>query len=323
MRDRFLIAAALALLAIPAFAAAAKATPVFELRVESTQGTLEPGTFYASRRGGIPAGQETAAGSCARGSGRHVIPGRTAMSLLGAAARASASLRPVWVVEDEFGRRVCRVDRFLERDTPFTGWLFRVNHEAPPMAADLSELGRGDQVLWVFANFGTGENTGDELVLRAPVRAQPGPVDVRVGAFAFDGSKAPAPDGTVVTGGASPATTVGGVATVTLTPGTQVLRAVGPGSAPDEIPSNRLSACAATQVEDCPATRGRRVVGSNRADRLRGRGGPDRIRSRGGRDRIYVRGGGSDRVDCGKGRDRVIADAGDVLRRCERRSIGT
>jgi len=147
MRDRFLLAGAIALLATSAAAATAPAAPVFKLRVESTQGTLDPGTFYASRRGGIPAGQETAGGSCARASGRHTVAGRTALGLLGAASRAAAALRPLWVVEDEFGRRVCRVGDFVERDSPFTGWLFRVNHEAPPMAADLRAIDRGDQVL--------------------------------------------------------------------------------------------------------------------------------------------------------------------------------
>ena len=146
---------------------------------------------------------------------------------------------------------------------------------------------------------------------------------MHVDAYSFDGSRDAAPDGTVVNGGVSPATTVGGVAAVTLTPGSRFLRAVGPGSAAEEIPSNRASVCVAADLDDCPAVRGRRIVGTNRADRLRGRGGPDSIRSRGGRDRVYVRGGGVDRVHCGKGRDRVIADTGDILRRCERRLIDT
>jgi len=303
---------------------AAIGSTVVPLRVEGTGKTLDKGTSYAAIGVRIPLAGET----CARIPGRAGVKGATAMGLLGSASLAFKPLRPLRVVEDEFGRRICRVDQFTETDSPFTGWLYRVNHRAPTVAADLKRVRPKDQVLWYFANFGNGVNTGDELFLKAPVRTTPGTFTVRVLAYAFDGGVAPAPDGTVVNGGDAPATTTNGTATVTVAqPGRHALRARGPGVMPDEIPSQRLSVCVATDLDECPAKRGRTIVGSNRADALRGTFGGDRIRARGGRDaivaragddRIKVRKGGRDRVDCGGGDDVVRVSRGDrVASDCE------
>jgi len=325
MRERFRAAAASALAAIAitaVWAGPAQATPVFSLRIEAPGATLDPGTFYAvprsvlALRGTV---NDPASGVCVPSTGRHEIDGRTALGLVASAAQARGSLRPLLVAEDSFGRRVCRVAEAIERDVPsFSGWLFRNDHVAPPLSAELVAIDKRTEVLWVFADFGTGANTGDELVLSAPARTLPGLIQVSVTSIAFDGISAPAPDGTVITGGASAAITVGGVATVPVAEGETELRAVGPGPVPDEIPSAPQSLCVSAELDDCPEERGRTIIGTNGKDRLKGSPGPDRIRARGGDDKVKVKGGGEDFVHCGKGKDVVIADEDDRLKRCDR-----
>jgi hypothetical protein len=311
-------AAAIALAAWVCTAGSASATPTYSLRVEAPGQTLDPGTFYAVRDPlGAQRGETTAAGDCVRAPGDLQVGGRTALGLAVAASNGNGALRPLLVVEDSFGKRVCRIDGFNETDTPFTGWLYRVNHVAPEMSAELRSIQPPDEVLWVFANFGTGENSGDELVLSGPFRATPGAVQVSVAAISFDGNRTAAPDGTVITGGTTPATTAGGVATVPVTAGRTTLRAVGPGPAPTQIPSNELPLCVAANISDCPPVPGRRIVGTNLADKFKGTGAPDQIRTRGGKDGVRVGGGSTDKVDCGGGKDKVIADESDRVKHCE------
>ena len=319
MRRRIALAGALALVASQIAAATALATPTYQLRVEAPGATLDPGTRYSVRNViQAPRGVLTGSGTCVRGPGKVTLAGRTAMGLFASAANGRKRLRPLYIAESGFGRRVCRSGPFTETDSPFSGWLFRHNHAAPPFSAELIELRKTDEVLWVFANFGSGENTGDELVLRAPARTQPGLVRVTVEAITFDGVTKPAPNGTIVIGGNAPVTTVGGAALVPLRDGRHVLRAF-PGSAgPTDIPSNLAKLCAKQRVKTCPKAPGRRFVGTNKRDNLKGTKGPDKIWARGGKDKIRVRGGGKDRVNCGKGKDVVIADKKDKVRRCER-----
>lgn len=315
---RFLVAGAVTLAAILSTAGAASATPAYNLRVEAPGTTVDPGSFYAVRDPiGTQRGELQSAGNCVRAPGDIPVGGRTALGLAASAANAAAALRPLLIVEDSFGKRICRINGFNETDTPFTGWLYRVNHVAPPLSAELVLIRPTDQVLWVFANFGTGANTGDELVMRGPFRAAPGTIQVQVQAVSFDGAVSPAPDGTVITGGTSSATTAGGIATVAVNQST-TLRAVGPGSAPTEIPSNQLPLCVRANPQDCPPVPGKRIVGTNLRDNLKGGGGPDRIRTRGGKDKVRVKGGSADRVDCGKGKDVVIVDPTDRIKNCEK-----
>jgi hypothetical protein len=321
---RFLAAGAVTLAAMLSTAGSASATPAYNLRVEAPGATVDPGTYYAVRDPiGAQRGETPTSGTCVRAAGDITLGGRTALGLAASAANASAALRPLLIVEDSFGKRICRIDGFNETDTPFTGWLFRVNHMAPTTSAELVPIKTTDQILWVFANFGTGANTGDELVLTGPFRSVPGAVQVSVSAVTFDGVTKPAPDGTVVTGGSAPATTVAGAATVPVSAST-TLRAVGPGAAPTEIPSNDLPLCVGPTLEECPAVPGKRIVGTNLRDKFKGGGGPDRIRTRGGKDKVRVIGGSADRVDCGSGKDVLIADSEDRFKHCEKvRGTGT
>ena len=65
-----------------------------------------------------------------------------------------------------------------------------------------------------------------------------------------------------------------------------------------------------------------RVGGAGGNDRLQGGAARDRFRAGRGDDRIIADDGERDIVRCGKGNDHVRADFEDVLRRCERGSIG-
>ena len=297
-----------------AFAAipAAASDPAPLLRVEGPAKLLDPGTAYVTGTESLPAATDA---GCRRTSDRHRVPGATALGLLGSAFETQRALRPLGIAEDEFGLRVCRMGPHVETDTPFSGWLYRVNHRSPPVAASLRKVGSDDEVLWYFANFGADINTGDELVLIAPARARPGPVQVRVFQYTFDGKRSPADDGTFVRGGRTPVPTADGRATVVVEPGREVLRAV---HRPD-ISSARTTICVARPplLAGCPETRGRRIVGTAGADSIADTAGADRIHARAGADRINVRGGEEDRVDCGPGRDRIVLSRVDVARRCE------
>ena len=288
----------------------ALADPAPLLRVEGTGKTLEPGTRYVTGTESLPAATDA---GCRRASDRHRVPGATALGLLGSAFESNRFLRPLGVADDEFGLRVCRIGSFAETDSPFTGWLFRVNHHSPSNGAALKKVGGGDEVLWYFANFGSGANTGDELVLRAPARAKPGTINVSVRAYAFDGTVKPAPDGTVVRGGERPATVQGGTARVQVKAGGVALRA----TRGIDIPSALVGICVSANLGECPAARGATIVGTAGADRIAGTRGPDVVRARAGADRVNARGGGADRVACGRGRDRAVLDAGDVAAGCE------
>jgi hypothetical protein len=293
-----------------ALAAPASADPAPQLRVEGPGTTLDPGTRYVTGTESLPAASDA---GCARTSDRHRVAGPTALGLLGSAFESNRSLRPLGVADDEFGLRVCRIGPHAETDTPFTGWLYRVNHRFPSNGAALKRVGGGDEVLWFFANYGTDVNTGDELVLRAPARSRPGTLEVRVLAYGFDGTAKPAPDGTIVRGGAKPATVSGGIAKVQVRAGNPVLRAV---RKPD-IPSAPVRVCVDSDLGGCPKTRGDTIVGTSGGDRIPGGPGPDLIRARGGADRVNVRGGGADRVLCGRGRDRVVLGGLDEAVGCE------
>lgn len=323
MRARFKAAAASALAATAvaaAWAVPAEATPTFSLRVEVPGATLDPGTYYAVPRTTLARrGTLNSAGTCIMATGRHEIDGPTALGLVASAAQVNRKLDPLVVAEDSFGRRLCRAAEAIERDQPTsTGWLFKQNGVSPLFSAEVSPVERDGKVLWVFADFTNGANTGDELVLTAPVRTTPGLIQVAVQAVTFDGVASPAPDGTVVTGGASLAITVGGIATVPVAEGETELRAVGAGAGAGQIPSAPQSVCVAADLEECPEERGHRIIGTNGKDGLAGTPGPDRIRARGGKDKVRVRGGDADIVNCGKGKDVVIADERDKLKRCER-----
>ena len=124
----------------------------------------------------------------------------------------------------------------------------------------------------------------EELDLTAPVRTAPGlPVIVNVRAYTT--TVASRPGATVLGAGSPVQTDVNGNATVSFpAPGTYQLTAAGDYN---DIPSPTLSVCVAAQPDrDCPAERGREILGSDEAEGIKGTDGDDLIRPRGGNDGV-------------------------------------
>jgi hypothetical protein len=293
-RGRSLTLAAITVaLAAPATAAAAEQA---DLRVEA--GRPLAAASYVTDTARI---KTTKSSSC-QGSGEtKTIQGPNALGLLWSAAAQTKSLRPVAVSDQyDFGLLVCGVSTFVGGDTAY--WLYKVDHKLPEVGAEQFPLKGGEEVLWYFSDVTANRNTGDELALQARARAKPdSTVAVRVWAYDATGKRTPAAGAAV--GGET--TDAQGRATVDApAKGTLKLRA----ERGADIPSARLSVCV-TAKGGCPARRGKKIVGSARADRVKGTKGPDTI---------AVKGGGRDSVRCGAGRDRVSADRNDrVARDCE------
>ncbi len=180
------------------------------------------------------------------------------------------------------------------------------------MAPTSSRSHDGDQVLFYLAPDDFPNPNPAELELQAPARAQAGqPFTVTVvehkcvtdqDTFETTCTSGPAA-GVTVGGGDAPAVT-GADGTAQLVVGSPGDAQIGAGRGTD-IPSEVLATCVGEQLDDCPAVRGERLVGSPEGDRIKGTKGDDSIRSRGGDDRIDARQGGADTINCGKGRDKV------------------
>jgi Domain of unknown function (DUF4430)/RTX calcium-binding nonapeptide repeat (4 copies) len=307
---RLALPLAVAALAAPSAATAAPVTA--DLRVEAGGKTLVPGYSYKTDTTSIPTDRRQPA--CG-GTGAHkTIQNPTALGSLIDASRSRAALRPLGVSDRfSFGLLVCGVGPFMATESAF--WLYKVNHVSPEVGADQFRIKNGDDVLWYLSDSSKNQNTGDELVVQAPVRVRQGaPVQVRVSAYSFDGKRTPAAGARVTFGQNSVVTDANGVATAQAgDAGTIVFRA-GRGA---DIPSTPVKTCVGESLSDCSPVRGKRLYGSPRADRLSGGRGPDLITAGAGRDRIDVRGGRRDRVRCGPGRDRVRLGRNDSARGCE------
>jgi Ca2+-binding RTX toxin-like protein len=307
---RLALPLAVAALAAPSAATAAPATA--DLHVEAAGKALVPGYSYKTDTTSITTDRRQPA--CGGSGARKTVQNPTALGSLIDASSSRAALRPLGVSDKfSFGLLVCGVGQFLASDTAF--WLYKVNHVAPEVGGDQFRVKNGDDVLWYLSDSSKNQNTGDELVVQAPVRVKAGaPIQVRVAAFSFDGKSTPAAGARVSFGQNAVVTDATGVATARAgDAGTIVFRA-GRGA---DIPSTPVKTCVGASLSDCSPVRGKRLFGSPRADRLSGGGGPDAIDSGAGRDRIDVRGGRRDRVRCGAGRDRVRLDRNDSARGCE------
>ena len=247
-------------------------------------------------------------------------------NMLGAiweAAQIEPALQPIRISDAnyaDFGSLgVCQVNAA----TPPGFFFLKANHQALQMGADLFPVQGGEDLL---AYRTPDDFTADEeLDLTAPVRTAPGvPVTVNVRSYTSTVSARP---GATVQGAGSPVQTDGsGNATVTFpAAGTYELTATGDYN---DIPSPTLSVCVAAQPErDCPAERGREILGSDEAEGIKGTDGNDVIRPRGGNDGvkagagddlIIANGGGRDRIFCGGGKDIVVRDLKDrVSKSCE------
>jgi Ca2+-binding RTX toxin-like protein len=211
---------------------------------------------------------------------------------------------------------VCRIGDFGAFSAS-DAWLYKVNHKSPLVGAEQYRFHSGDQVLWYFADFATGRNTGDELELRTPARVRPNrPFSVRAVAYDADGNAKAAP-GVVISGDAKAVTDATGTATVKASrQGSFRLR----GKRGNDIPAAPTATCVNANLDRCPAARGERIFGTSPPDTIVGTAGAaDVISGRGGDDRIDVSRGGADSVSCGAGNDYVRASRNDrVARDCER-----
>lgn len=304
------------------FAPSASAKPVLaELRVEGPTGTLDPGTWYVTDTELIR--KSRAGDTCVRDAGRLEFPGPTALGLTQTGSEHTRALRQVRVRLDEAGPFMCEIGSIQGRafgdPAGFSGWTFWHNLVAGSSSADLVSLEDGDQVLWLFSDFGASPmNTGDALELRGvPAGDEDGQFEVEVVAHAFDGATSPA-EGVAIEGATEVSPLGAGRYAVTVPEGRTTLvarRGV-------DIASNRLTACVNADADACPNAHGRTIFGSAEGDRLKGTAGWDRIDAGKGDDRIDLRSGGRDRLSCGGGTDVVMQRAGDddnrVGANCER-----
>jgi Ca2+-binding RTX toxin-like protein len=289
--------------------ATATAAEQADLRVEGAARPLAAASYITD----TTSIRTTSSSSC-KGSGDvKTVQGPTALGLLWSGAAATKRLRPVAVSDEfDFGLLVCGISSFIGGDTAY--WLYKVDHKSPEVGAEQYPLKGGEEVLWFFSDTTTNVNTGNELALQAPARAKPGStVAVRVWSYDTAGKRTPVA-GAVVQGEDEATTDAQGRATLA-TPNKGTLRLRAEHGA--DVPSQTVSVCI-TAKPSCSSRRGKRIVGTAKADRISGTKGPDTISTGKGADRVSVRGGGRDTVTCGKGRDRVNADRSDrVGRDCE------
>ncbi len=306
--------------ALQVTAAAAKTVPV-DLRVLTIKGKV----LADQRQYTGPATVRTDRGADCFGTGtggsgkRVALPGATALGALRDASESDSDLRPLSVTDYDFGfpgLGLCGIGSQRAHGSQF--WFLKVNHHNPQISGDQAKVRYGNSIIWYLIPFTKCDPSPPyycppELVLRAPARAEPGvPFGVHVLSINDAGKVSPAAG--VKVGGADLPTDATGDTQVAL-PASRHIRAVGNG----KIPSPPMLVCVNADPSACPAKRGKKIVGSFRADRIRGTPGPDRIRARGGPDRVSARGGGPDQIDCGRGRDTALLGRGDTARRCEKK----
>jgi RTX calcium-binding nonapeptide repeat (4 copies) len=302
-----------------ATAAAAKTVPV-DLRVLTIEGKVLADQRQYTGPVAVQTGRQADCfGTGTGGSGKRVaVPGTTALGVLRDASESDRDLRPLSITDYDFGfpgLGLCGIGSQRAQGSQF--WFLKVNHRNPQISGDRAKLHGGDSVIWYLIPFSKCDPSPPyycppELVLRAPVGAEPGaPFAVHVVSINDAGKARPAAN--VKVGGADLPTDAQGNTQVALSESRHI-RAVGKG----RIPSPPMFVCVDADPSACPGTRGERIYGSSDADRIAGTPGPDRIWARGGADRVNSRGWGPDLVDCGPGRDTAQLGAGDTARRCEK-----
>ena len=311
-RGRRLAAVSCAAAALAAGASTAPAhAAIADLRVEAGGQVLTNASYTTSTETITTDRSQPACG----GTGQtRTIEGLTALGLLAAAAERRPPLQPLRISDKfSFGLLVCGVFDFISGENGF--WLYKVDHRSPEVGGEAFKLRGGEEVLWYFQDTTRNRNTGDELVVDAPVRAAEGrDFQVTVYAYDFAGRRRPAAGARVLFGERATFADAAGRARGRLVDG-EVIRAGRRG----DIPSAPVPVCIGAARDECGSVRGKRIVGGDAGERIKGTRGSDVIRSGDGNDRIDVRGGSEDRVRCGDGRrDRVRLSADDrATRDCE------
>ena len=298
--------------ALAAAGPAAAASIPIDLRVEGANGRALTADRYLTDSTKIKTTKQPP--NCNGSGATKQLAGRTALGTLVDGALVNPKLDPLLVSDQfAFGLLVCGVGG--SNSTGMTNyWLYKVNHVSPEVGGDAFTVKRGDDVLWFFVD-GT-ENSGDELVLTAPARAERDrEFTVEVTAYDFAGTAKPV-QGALVTGASRDyLTDAQGRAQVKYEYNrTVTLRAI----LDPHIPAAPAKVCVNDALSKCPAARGGRIWGSRRADRIAGSAGRDTVIAGAGADVIRVRRGNVDRVRCGRGSDTVLAGRRDkVARDCE------
>ncbi|MGI9557057.1 MAG: hypothetical protein ACR2N5_03855 [Solirubrobacterales bacterium] len=261
------------------------------------------------------------------GSGEKVtVDGPTALGALRDGGRADADLRPLSVTDAfSFGLGLCGIGGIEAPQTGF--WYLKHNHAGAQVGGDLLKLKNGDDVLWhLIPDF--SQPLPAELEIQFSQRKTPGVYNVTVNEYADDGTKTPAPGATVTASGSAAASAAAtavtgpdGKASFALSKGTLKLTATRGG----DIPAVKSHICIGGS--ECGKF-GKKVFGTNSAEKLKGTGkddvikplaGADKVKARGGDDVVNVRGGGRDVVDCGAGKDLVKAGNNDRTKKnCEK-----
>lgn len=319
------------LLSLLSVAGASAKTVQAKLRVLTPERVLERGTTYLVGKERITADPAADCNFGGQGGSGATYPFEepVALGLLQAASRATGSLRPVSVTDEfGFGLAICAIGGVDDREGTF--WYLKKNHRELTVGADQEPIAGGDELLIYLAPDNFPAPNPAELELRAPARVVQGSeFSVKVLEHAcvtdpnppFETSCETRPaSGVAVTGSGQSATT-GADGTATLVAGER-MRIVLSATRGTDIPAQTLRTCVAERLQDCPAVRGERIVGTGKDDRIRSTRGADRIRARDGDDRIDIRRGAKDRVDCGSGEDTVLVrrrDRDDVIANdCER-----
>ncbi len=296
-------------------AAGSAAPTISKLRVEAGGQALASGALYVNGS----ARMATRPSECGGSGQSKTVAGPSAIGLVQYGQQTNRLLKPFFVSDRfDFGLIVCRIGNAGAFDAN-QAWLYKVNHKEAQVGGDQFPLKRRDEVLWYFADFATGANTGSELGLRAPVRVRPGS-RFTVTAIAYDGEgRTVRAEGAKVTGGNTPVETdANGNARVVISKaGTRNLRVTRVNK--NDIAGPPTSVCVNANLDRCPTRRPEFIVGTNGADPILGTPAADLVVARGGGDRIDVRDGGNDNVYCGAGVDAVLATSGDrVAPDCER-----
>lgn len=309
-------ALAASVLAVTAAGPVAAATVPADLRVEATgNNDLSHGWTYFSDTTTLTSDTGEACG----GKGQpHTLTGANALGILDAARGHNDRLEPIRFSDEfDFGLLVCGISSFLASDAEAQYWTYKVNHVSPEVSADQYPLQPGDEVLWTFSNYTTGELSGNELELEAPESAGSGePFEVTVSEYDFAGKKTPAAGAEVHGGGQVVTTGADGKATVTIggKTGSAVIRAY----RGIDVPSRGVRVCVGT----CQKIVKERLFGTGARDLIeaKNRAHAEFVDAGGGNDKIDVSGDTfSDKVRCGGGRDTVTADRRDrIASDCEK-----
>ena len=289
MRITVSIAAAASLLALAAFGAAAAAGSTgADLRVVGPSGQLDDITQYSDTTSMPTSPRADCFGPGSGGSGQAVtVQGANALGIVVEAAKSRNQLNPL-LLTDTLCRRASDSVSAASAASPPPGAPSGTRRSITlgcRSAAPVPHPCRR-QVLWYLApNF----PPPPELVLNVPVRQPVGaPFPVQVLAYDDTGAATPAA-GAVISGSGAPVTTdASGNALVGVsgTGSRQIQATLGA-----DIPSAVTQICSFDTATECPAARGRVIVGSDTTDEITGTAGNDQIKPRAGNDMVRALGG--------------------------------